>query len=768
GGDSEQVPSPPTVSPYVPTLSSLNVNSPSCISSSNRAHVSEASSTSESAAPPTDDSDLAKRARLSARVETTSLAYAAAYALPETRVNDLRCQKAHKAMRTARKVHDSFLQSSAIVSDRNLAAIRGTLNVCGNPVWANSNSLRQPGGGLGFNSSPPTVRPHSVSLTPVPQDDASLPSSKIDLEALIHELLPTLDSSSGILSSATHSMDDDLGYTIYAVQSDFSGDDDPLTDLHSFNAWSGSVDEPTFLQAMRGPDRDAWLAAVNKELAMLRAMGTWDATPVDLPKNRRALLSKWVLLIKRDDEGRVLKFKARLVARGDMQTEGLDYTETFSPTVRQASVRAILALAAQNGWLLQQFDVSSAYLHGVLKEEVYLRQPPGFGDNSNPNGVLRLRKSLYGLCQAGHEWNELLHSTLLAFGMTRTGSDHGVYTIEKDGEKLALAIHVDDGLVASSSATLSKSLEKFLQSKFDVADFAIASIFLGLRITQSLDLGTVSVDQRGVTAGYVLEYLGEQVSPVSTPCDPKLHLVAATAAEAAALDPATPYRAAIGALLCLSLSTHPDIAFAVSVVGRHSASPGVAHWTAVKRIFRYLAGTPHYGLLYSKSDDSIGVFDAFSDADHAGDHDSRKSTSGFVVRMAGTAISWLSRLQKSVSISTTEAEYMGLSACAMEVVWLRALFSELGFRQPDTTLIRGDNMGSISLAKHPTAHQRTKHIAIHYHFTRDKVSTKEVILKWIPTADMVADVMTKGLDAGKHKGFASDCGLTDVLREGEC
>ncbi|KAK4700421.1 hypothetical protein P7C70_g5826, partial [Phenoliferia sp. Uapishka_3] len=670
-------------------------------------------------------------------------------------------------MRTARKVNEAFLASSPFASPGTLASIRGALNFEGKPIWK-TNSLRQPGGGLGVNSSPPTVRPQPVSPTLDAQDDALLPSTEVDLEAHIHELLSPPDTSTGILPGAHLSMDDNLGYTVYAVESDFSGEDNPLTDLHSFNAWSGSVDEPTFSQAMRGPDRDAWLGAVNKELAMLRAMGTWDSVPVDLPRDRKALLSKWVLLIKRDDEGRVIKYKARLVARGDMQVEGLDYTETFSATVRQASVRAILALAAQNGWLLQQFDVSSAYLHGVLKEEVYLRQPPGFGDDSNPSGVLRLRKSLYGLCQAGHEWNELLHATLVAFGMTRTGSDHGVYFINKDGESLILAIHVDDGLVASSSPELSKSLEAFLQSKFDVAAFEPAGIFLGLRITQNLSSGTVSVDQRGVTAGYVVEYLGEKVSPVSTPCDPKLHLVAATAAEAAALDPSTPYRAAIGALLWLSLSTRPDIAFAVSVVGRHSASPGVAHWTAVKRIFRYLAGTPHYGLLYTKSEGLIGVFDAFSDADHAGDHDSRKSTSGFVVRMAGAAISWLARLQKSVSISTTEAEYMGLSACAMEVVWLRALFSELGFCQPAATLIRGDNMGSISLAKHPTAHQRTKHIAIHYHFTRDKVTTKEVVLQWIPTADMVADVMTKGLDAGKHKGFSADCGLTDVLREGEC
>ncbi|KAK4704691.1 hypothetical protein P7C70_g1518, partial [Phenoliferia sp. Uapishka_3] len=765
GGDSELVPSPPTVSPYVPTLSA-NINTSFSPSSRNFANLTE----SVDVAPPIDIPS--RRERLAARVASTRADYDAALQQPFTKFSVKKLSKAHVALRTATRVEKEFISSSFSASPAILESITSTLNSDGQPVWSDSitNSLRLPGGGLGHNSSPPTVRPNIVSPALEPQDDALLASSEIDLEALLHELLPSLpDPTDPLLSGAQLSVDDALDYTVYAVQTDFSGESCPITDLHSYNAWSGSVDEPTFSQAMRGPDRDQWLAAVHKELAMLRAMGTWDPSPVSLPAQRRALLSKWVLLIKRDDEGRVIKYKARLVARGDMQTEGLDYTETFAATVRQSSVRAIIALAAQNGWALQQFDVSSAYLHGTLKEEVYLRQPPGFGDDSNPSGVLRLRKSLYGLCQAGHEWNNLLHSTLVSFGMERTGSDHGVYHIKKDGETLILAIHVDDGLVASSSPSLSKSLELFLQSKFDVDAFGAATIFLGLRITQDLVAGTVTVDQRGVTAGYVAEFLGLKVSPVSTPCDPKLHLVAATPAEAAALDPATPYRAAIGALLWLSLSTRPDIAFAVSVVGRYSASPGVAHWTAVKRIFRYLAGTPFYGLIYRKVDgETVGLFDAFSDADHAGDHDSRKSTSGFVVRMAGAAISWLARLQKSVSISTTEAEYMGLSACAMEVVWLRALFSELGFRQPGPTLIRGDNMGSISLAKHPTAHQRTKHIAIHYHFTRDKVATKEVVLRWIPTAEMVADVMTKGLDAGKHRGFSADCGLSDVLREGEC
>ena len=212
-----------------------------------------------------------------------------------------------------------------------------------------------------------------------------------------------------------------------------------------------------------------------------------------------------------------------------------------------------------------------------------------------------------------------------------------------------------------------------------------------------------------------------------------------------------------------------DIAQPVAVASRFCSAPSEAHWTAVKHIFRYLAFTSTLGLVYSRHDGPIGIPSAFSDADHGGSRgDSWKSTSGFIVTLASAAIWWVSRLQKSVALSTVKAEYMALSLCAMEVIWLRAILDELRFRQLEPTLIRGNNQGSISLAKHPSAHQRTKHISLHYHFTRHHVATKELVLQWIPTRSMVADVMTKGLDGILHHHFIRAGGLVDVLREGEC
>ncbi|KAK4700243.1 hypothetical protein P7C70_g6005, partial [Phenoliferia sp. Uapishka_3] len=620
------------------------------------------------------------------------------------------------------------------------------------PFVDSPSSIDTDGRGLAFNSTRPTVSPPvfcsctdlHCHLTHTVLDSSG--KTAYILETDLSSLAPPSTSHGRILSRAVLCVDDDGDYKVYTCQHD--GDDSSAFVNADYSAFpvNGGVDEPTFNQAMNGPDASEWRAAIEKERAMLRAMGTWDRSLVPLPPGRKALMTKWVLLIKRDDEGNVIKYKARLVARGDMQTPGVDYVETFAPTVRLASIRAIYALAAEMDLELRQFDVSSAYLHGILQEEVYLRQAMGFVDPDRPHLVHRLRKSLYGLCQAGHEWNRLLHATLVEFGFVRAESDHGVYTYEKDGEKCILAIHVDDGL-----------------------DLGDVELFCGVRVRRDRPARLLTIDQRGLTRAYVERFIGStHQRPVASPCDTKVSLVAATPAERAAIGKNSLYSEAVGALLWLSLSTRPDIAFSVSLVARFTAAPGSSHWTAVKRIFRYLQATPNYGLRYSGNEGENGRLKAMCDADLGGDKDSWKSMSAYVFTMCGAAIDWLSRLQKSVACSTVEAEYMSLSLCARNAVWLRNLLAELGCPQIGPTLLRGDNEGSLTLAVHPSQHQRTKHIDIHYHNTRNLVSDKIIVLRWIPTREMIADMLTKPMDGIKMLAFSRACGLVDVLREGSC
>ncbi|KAK4694238.1 putative transposase, partial [Phenoliferia sp. Uapishka_3] len=677
------------------------------------------------------------------------------------------------ALTRPRRDHVPPVRDDAIIRhSRDGVEINGSLVLTAN---ISVQGIDADGPGFAFTSTGPTVSPdllcHCTNLhchaTHTVIDSTG--KRAYILRADFSTLTPSLSPSGAILSRAVLAVDDDGEYKVYTCQLDTDDSSAFVTPDYTAFPVNGGVDEPTFNQAMNGPDASEWRAAIEKERAMLRAMGTWDRSLVPLPPGRRALLTKWVLLIKRDDEGNVIKYKARLVARGDMQTPGVDYVETFAPTVRLASICVIYALAAELNLELRQFDVSSAYLHGILQEEVYLRQATGFVDPDHPHLVHRLRKSLYGLCQAGHEWNRLLHATLVEFGFVRTDSDHGVYVYEKDGEHCILAIHVDDGLVATKSMAFVDRFYAFLRTKFEIQDLGDVELFCGVRIRRDRAARLLTIDQRGLTRAYVERFIGgSPTRPVASPCDTKVSLVAATPAERAQIGENSLYSEAVGALLWLSLSTRPDIAFAVSLVARFTAAPGTPHWTAVKRIFRYLQATPNYGLRFSGHEGENGRLKAMCDADLGGDKDSRKSMSAYVFTMCGAAVDWLSRLQKSVACSTVEAEYMSLSLCARNAVWLRNLLAELGRPQIGPTLLRGDNEGSLTLAVHPSQHQRTKHIDIHYHNTRNLVTDNIIILRWIPTREMIADMLTKPMDGIKMKMFSAACGLVDILREGSC
>ncbi|GAA5919125.1 hypothetical protein JCM5296_003862 [Sporobolomyces johnsonii] len=449
-------------------------------------------------------------------------------------------------------------------------------------------------------------------------------------------------------------------------------------------AWTGSLDQPTFNQAMSGPDADKWLAACEVELSAFDATGTWERDLVELPAGRKSIAVKWVLLIKRDTEGRVIKYKARLVARGDMQVDGIDYDETHSSTVRLTTVRLVFALlSAHPHWRWAQFDISNAYLLGHLTNEIYIRQPPGFIDPDRPKVVRRLKKALYGLRQGGREWQKVLRGALEGMGFKCVESDHGLYVRRRGDRVLIVPTHVDDG--------------------------------------------TVDLDQRHYAQSVLDRFFPQGLSPVTTPLDSSYADVAAATEEERHH---CPYRELLGALIYLSACTRPDLAFALSLASRFASCPARRHWSLLTHVCRYLTGTTHLGLRYvpPSTPFSSDLLTAWSDADHGADKDTHRSVSGYVFgfgddSLRSTAVSWLSRRQKSVSTSTVQAEYVALSEASREALWLRQVLRELGYPTPRPTLIRGDNAGSLVLASHPTSHSRTKHIAIHYHFTRSWLTT---------------------------------------------
>ncbi|GAA5991478.1 hypothetical protein JCM11641_002053 [Rhodosporidiobolus odoratus] len=515
-------------------------------------------------------------------------------------------------------------------------------------------------------------------------------------------------------------------------------------------AWSGSANEPTYKQAMERADVEKWVDAMMAELAAFEATGTWETELVDLPSGRKAIAVKWVLLIKRDAEGRVIKYKARLVARGDQQVEGVDYDQTHSSTVHLTTVRLVASLLAANPtWGYRQFDISNAYLLGILDHEIYIRQAPGFIDPSRPSAVRRLRKALYGLKQGGREWQKVLREALEKAGFRRTDADHGLYVRRREGKVVMIPTHVDDGLLVGDD-DLDAALEEIselLEGKLKKVE---TGLFLGMQIIRGSD-GFVSLLQSHYTRSVLSQFFPDGLSTAKTPLHSTYSSIVA-ATEEGRED--CPYRELLGALVYLSACTRPDIAFALSFASRFSSCPAKRHWQLLVHI-----------------SDVTG----WSDADHGADKDTRRSVSGYVFGvgeeaiLAG-AISWLSRRQASVSISSTEAEYIALSEAAREMVWLRQLLRELGYKTSSPSLIRGDNSGSLVLANHPTSHSRTKHIAVHYHFTRELVEEGKIVLKWVPTDEMVANVFTKGLGllGVKHALFTGRCGLRIIHREGRC
>ncbi|SCV68945.1 BQ2448_1965 [Microbotryum intermedium] len=505
---------------------------------------------------------------------------------------------------------------------------------------------------------------------------------------------------------------------------------------------------------MSSKERGMWLLAIETEKAALAAKGTFSPA-LYLPPGTPIIKSKWVLAIKRDSEGRIEKYKARLVARGGMQKAGRDYKETFSPTGRAASHRLLLGLAVENEWETRQFDVSSAYLNGEMGDVVVHMELP---DKS----VVRLRKTLYGLCQAGREWYKVFAGWIESIDFVRTECDHAVFVKIEGAHKLFLSIHVDDDLLTGDG-----DLDGFitqLKSRFESKSSDEATFFLGQRIVREGKTGAAIVHQPHFISSILEDHDMAGCSSRPTP----MCLYKSRTPNNVPFDASTkPYRTIVGKLLFLSGTTRPDIAFAVSKVASHCNNFSQVDWEALMHILRYLQGTRNVGLLFRRSDaPGAPLLRGFVDADHGADPETRRSVTGFVFLCAGGAVSWMSKRQALVTVSSTEAEYVAMSFAAREGIWLRRLLSELGFAQSEPTRLHGDNQSAIQLAKHPAFHARTKHIGIHFHFIRDHIAEGTIEMVWIPTNTMAADVLTKGLGTRKHWDFVHAMGLVDASREG--
>ncbi|UYV80580.1 hypothetical protein LAZ67_19000797 [Cordylochernes scorpioides] len=491
------------------------------------------------------------------------------------------------------------------------------------------------------------------------------------------------------------------------------------------------LEPKTYKEAMDSPNAQFWKEAMNEEMNSLTENDVYECTT--LPPGQKPIDCKWVLKTKLNSKGEITRYKARLVAKGFAQKKGIDYEETFSPVARHDTIRTLLAIAANEDLKLVQFDIKTAFLYGDLQDQIYIKQPEGF--NNGTDLVWKLKKSLYRLKQSPRCWNQKIVNFMKERCLKESTADPCLFFRKTNDHLLIIAIYVDDGIIAGTNEQEIKEFLDELMFSFKITSEPL-NYFLGIEIERQPD-ESIFINQKAYIKRILEKFNMSQANKVGTPTDNST-----VPGEAEILEN-VPFREAIGSLMHLSCLTKPDITFALNKVSQKLAAPTKYDWEAVKRIFKYLVGTTEYGIMYQKGH-KVGVLESFSDADFAGDPETRRSTSGVVCKLAGGAISWLSQKQRSVSLSTTEAELVAASNTAKEVIWLNRLFSEISPLK-EQPIIKVDNASTIKLIKNPEFHKRTKHIEVRHYFVREKYQEGIFNVEHISGKDQVADIMTKGL-----------------------
>ena len=498
----------------------------------------------------------------------------------------------------------------------------------------------------------------------------------------------------------------------------------------------------TFTTATEGEDSKLWLKAIDSEMESLYTNQTWILVPRSEARN--LLSCKWLFKIKdvvNDDGTNGVKYKARLVTRGFEQQYGVDYEETYAPVVKLCTLRTFLAIVAHKSLHCDQMDVKTAFLYGDLDQDIYMEQPEGFVHPQYPNHVCKLQRALYGLKQAPRQWHAKIDEFVIGILKFETSPyDPCLYVKYEGGAMVIITLYVDDLLMASSNRRLLDWLKGEFNKRFSMKDCGEAKVCLGLEIVRSSSRGTLHLSQSRYVHK-VLERFGMlDSSPVVTPMESQ---ISPADLEGEPID-STLYRSAVGSLMYLSVGTRPDISFAVGRLAQHVEHPTTRLWTAVKRVLRYLNGTRNLGLLYQADKPFHPI--AYSDSDWGGCTINRKSTSGYVFLMAGGAVSWKSRKQGCVALSSSEAEYMALCAAVKESIWLSNIFRSItASEEYEPICINVDNQGSINMARNDVSGTRTKHIDIQYHFVRDSLDKNLYTMQYCPTSEMAADLLTKPL-----------------------
>lgn len=463
---------------------------------------------------------------------------------------------------------------------------------------------------------------------------------------------------------------------------------------------------------------------------------------------------KWLYKTKLNENGEVSKYKARLVAKGYSQEHGIDYTEVYAPVARMDTIRTILATAAQRAWDVYQLDVKSAFLHGVLAEEVYVQQPKGYEVVGHEDKVYKLYKALYGLKQAPRAWFSRIEEYFVKDGFMKSQNEETLFLKTEHGNTLIVSVYVDDLIYTGNNLKMMEEFKKSMQKEFDMTDLGKMRYFLGFEVLQTSH--GIHICQSKYALEILRRFDMENRNSVSNPIVPGSKIDMDDGGERV---DETFYKQIIGSLMYIT-NTRPDLQFSVSLLSRFMSKPTQLHVQAAKRVLRYLRGTVDFGIWYKRG--GSGEIQVYTDSDFAGDVESRKSTSGYVFLMDDAAVAWLSKKQPIVTLSTTEAEYVAASICACQAVWFKRVLEELGHRVREGTIIWCDNTSTIKLSKNPVFHGRCKHIGVRFHFLRELVNNGEICLEHCSSQEQVADILTKPLRREVFEDLRGKLGICSV------
>ena len=518
-----------------------------------------------------------------------------------------------------------------------------------------------------------------------------------------------------------------------------------------------------FREAISGPEGDHFLQACEDEIGSIQGLGTY--TLVERTSKMKVLPTRWVFSKKMDQNGNVVRYKARVVAKGFLQRPGIDVHEVYAPVVQKSTFRFMIALVAKNRLHMRQLDVKTAFLNGELDEEVYIEQPEGFNQGDPRKVVWKLIKALYGLRQAPRAWHKKLKSVLEGMGFESCPSDPALFVRRDPGVTgwVWVLTYVDDFLVVAKLEWKIQGVVDVLFQNFDMKDMAFPRQFVGVDVVRtgrvdSSEPYTITLHQssliRRTIADMGLDFDTFNASPI--PMSDPTPITADPNPDNKLDTTVYNYGSLVGSLLYIATCTRPDIAFATNVLSRHLVAPAVKHGKLAMQVLRYLKGTADVGLHYSSANQD-GVR-AYADSDYAGDGDTRRSTTGYAILLAGGAVSYSCRCQPTVALSSMEAETQASGAAAREAIWVKNLMRDLGEGFPVIDVL-GDNASCLSGLYNPMITPLSKHIDIIHHFARERVQRGELTFSKIETVQNTADIFTKPLKQDLFMKHVNGLGL---------